>query len=73
MQFFLTVGLTVVKVELDPIQNQTRFEIWKLENLGIWKIPSLIKPHKKISSKFKQLMQPKSKGFLQFETKLILN
>lgn len=29
---FFTVWLTVVKkVELDPILNQTRFEIWKLE------------------------------------------
>jgi hypothetical protein len=36
----LTVGLTVVKVELDPILNQTRFEIWKLEKkFGIWENP----------------------------------
>jgi hypothetical protein len=54
-------------VELDPILNQTRFEIWKLEKFrNLEKPPSSSKNHiKKISSKFKKFMQPKSKGLLQ--------
>jgi len=62
-------------VELDPILNQTRFEIWKLEKFrNLEKHPPLSsKPHQKNSNKLKKFMQPKSKGLLQFETKLTLN